>query len=64
MATPRPEKNDRKSTVGPWMARAASAGPLDLRDLLAAALGGLRDGLGLQHAGVEGGRAVARTADR
>src|SRR5690606_25454298 len=36
----------------------APAGPLDLRDLLAAALGGLRDRLGLRDAWVEGGDAV------
>ena len=37
----------------------AAAGPLHLGDLEAAALGGLGDRLGLQHAGVEGGGPVA-----
>ena len=43
----------RKSSVGPVDRAAAAAGPLDLGDLLAAALGRLGERLGLQHAGVE-----------
>ena len=53
VATPRPDTNVRKSIVGPWIERVPAAGPLDLRDLEAAALGRLGDRLGLEHAGVE-----------
>ena len=48
VATPRPEKNDWKSIVGPWIVALRAAGPLDLGHLEAAALGRLGDRLGLE----------------
>ena len=60
VATPRPEKNDWKSIVGPLMVALRAAGPLDLGDLEAAALGGLGDRLDLQD--VPGSNAEVRLA--
>ena len=62
VATPRPEKNDWKSIVGPWMVALRATGPFDLGDLEAAALCRLGDRLDLQDVRVERRRPAVANA--